>query len=79
MRSGPIIAGMILLGFGLFLFVVSTQEIQKINSLGLAGTAARVISQDVRDYYNMNQQISLLGIVFIVAGIGAAIYGAAKK
>lgn len=73
---GPIIAGVILLGFGVALFIwTSNQMAEGQTSLGQIG---RTLSSSMQAQYQQYQYMQLGGVSFVVVGIEALIYGAAK-
>lgn len=77
MRTGPLIAGVILLGFGVVLFMwASNQMSEGQTSIGQIG---RAFSSNMQAQYQQYQYMQLGGIGIAVVGIGALIYGVAKK
>jgi len=77
MNSYIVVGGIILLIFGVAIFMWSYNQIQDYQtSLGQLG---RVFSADEEARYNEMQIVQILGVVFGIAGIGALIFGAAKK
>lgn len=77
MRSGPLIAGVILIAFGAVIFVWTYNMMADgQTSLGQLGRLANPI---LAAQYKDLQNSQLIAIPFIIAGIGALIYGAAKK
>lgn len=79
MRSGPVIAGVILLIFGLAVFMYTYNQMVNFQNTGLIGQFARALSPDIQRQYNELQLLQVGGMGFAVAGVGSLIYGAAKK
>lgn len=77
MRSGPLIAGIILLLFGAVLFVWSSNQMSEMQ--GTLGQLGRAFSSNMQSQYQQYQYMQLGGVGFAVVGIGALIYGAVKK
>lgn len=79
MRTGPLIAGVLLLIFGIGLFMYGYNQIQEFRSLGFLGQLGRAINPDLQKQYDDYQNFQYVGMASAVVGIGALIYGAAKK
>lgn len=77
MNGYIVVGGIILLIFGVAVFMWSYNQLQDYQtSLGQIG---RALSAEAQARYDELQMMQILGIVFGIAGIGALIFGAAKK
>jgi hypothetical protein len=78
-RSGPLIAGIVLIVFGIGLLMYSYNQIQEFRSLGFLDQLGRTINPELQRQYDDYQNFQYVGMAFAVVGVGALIYGAAKK
>lgn len=77
MNGYILVGGVILLVFGVAVFVWSYNQIQDYQTT--LGQLGRAFDKDTQARYDEMQMTQLIGIVLGVAGIGALVYGAAKK
>ena len=77
MNGYIVVGGIVLLVFGVAVFMWSYNQIQDFQTT--LGQLGRALNSDAQARYADAQMTQIIGIVFAIAGIGALIFGAAKK